>query len=120
MNRYEKLAEMLEQQIRKGWLTPGQRLPSVRDLSAREGVSASTVVEAYALLQERGVIESRERSGFFVSSKEGYTALPEGVPEAKLLSLPINVGPDDFIFAIRQSANDPKIIPFGTATPYLE
>ena len=67
MNIYEELAEKIEERIRNGVMFAGQKLPSVRDMGHKEEVSPSTVVEAYELLKSRGVIESRSRSGFFVS-----------------------------------------------------
>lgn len=44
----------------------GQKLPSKRAMSDKEGVSTVTVEHAYALLCDEGYIEPRERSGYFV------------------------------------------------------
>ena len=63
---YLKLARQIEEQIERGALRPGDRVPSVRWLSRRQGVSISTVLEAYMWLENRGAIESRPKSGFFV------------------------------------------------------
>ena len=42
------------------------RLPSVRQCAREQGVSVSTVVAAYDLLQAQGLVVSRKNSGFFV------------------------------------------------------
>ena len=51
---YLKLARQIEEQIERGALRPGDRVPSVRWLSRRQGVSISTVLQAYTLLENRG------------------------------------------------------------------
>ena len=63
LKRYEALAAEIEASIRNGVLQPGDRLPSVRSLCHSRGISASTVFQAYYLLEARGVVSARERSG---------------------------------------------------------
>src|SRR5215475_2115426 len=63
---YLKLALKLQTQIRKGALRPGDRVPSIRSLRRQQGVSTSTVLQAYFWLEDRGWIEARPRSGFYV------------------------------------------------------
>ena len=66
MKRYEKFADEIAGLIRSGVLAPGQKVPSVRHASRTYGVSASTVFQAYYLLEDRGLIVARARSGYFV------------------------------------------------------
>ncbi|WP_134541807.1 GntR family transcriptional regulator, partial [Pseudomonas aeruginosa] len=66
MKRYEKFADEIAELIRTGVLAPGQKVPSVRHASRTYGVSASTVFQAYYLLESRGLIMARARSGYFV------------------------------------------------------
>ncbi|MFP9015120.1 GntR family transcriptional regulator, partial [Pseudomonas aeruginosa] len=54
MKRYEKFADEIAELIRTGVLAPGQKVPSVRHASRTYGVSASTVFQAYYLLESRG------------------------------------------------------------------
>ena len=67
MKRYEALAADIEASIRAGVLRPGDRLPSVRHTCESRGISASTVFQAYYLLEARGLVRARERSGYYVS-----------------------------------------------------
>ncbi|WP_374354859.1 PLP-dependent aminotransferase family protein [Chitinimonas sp.] len=63
---YATLANEIAAQIGAGTLKVGERLPSLRELRDRRGVSLSTVSEAFRLLEDRGLIEARPQSGFFV------------------------------------------------------
>lgn len=58
-------------------LVPGERLPSIRALSAHLGVSKSTVVEAYERLAAEGVIAARRGSGFYVCGHLSPLSLAE-------------------------------------------
>ena len=62
----EQLAGRFADRIQQRLLAPGARLPSVRDCAERHGVSPSTVVGAYDLLQARGLVQARPQRGFFV------------------------------------------------------
>jgi len=75
MFRYDIVAGQVREWIATGVLKPGDRLLSVREMSAKQGFSSVTVHQAYGLLQDEGIIESRPRSGFFVA--EQARQLPE-------------------------------------------
>lgn len=64
--RYEEVASALESAIADGIYPAGARLPSVRNLRDRYGVSMTTVMEAYARLEDKGLIQPRPKSGHFV------------------------------------------------------
>src|SRR3954469_16727547 len=63
---YEQVAGEIEKLIRAGALRSGERIPSVRRASSQHGVSVTTAVQAYLELENRGLIEARPKSGFFV------------------------------------------------------
>jgi DNA-binding transcriptional MocR family regulator len=116
MKRYEALADEIAQSIRTGVLKLGDRLPSVRQASASRGVSPSTVFEAYYLLEARGLIRARERSGYYITA--GAAApLPE--PEIALArdvgSTTVDVS--QLVFNILESAQTRDVVPFGSAFP---
>ena len=60
------IAGTIARRIRQGELAPGERLPTVRDLAARLGVSPATVSEAWQALRRAGLVEARGRAGSFV------------------------------------------------------
>lgn len=67
---YLQLYEQLREDIVKGVLPYGTKLPSKRLLAEETGVSVITVEHTYSILCEEGYTESRQRSGYFVIYKE--------------------------------------------------
>jgi DNA-binding transcriptional MocR family regulator len=65
---YRQIADLFEDQIRRGVLAPGERLPSVRALATERSVSIATVLQAYLQLGRRGLVEARTRSGYYARS----------------------------------------------------
>lgn len=115
MKRYERFADDIAELIRSGVLGPGQRVPSVRYASQTHGVSPSTVFQAYYLLERRGLIRARPRSGYFVNAHA-----PRQFNEPRQLE-PANESTDvdvsDLVFSILDSIKDPNTVPFGSAFP---
>ncbi|MGZ8287787.1 MAG: aminotransferase-like domain-containing protein [Telluria sp.] len=116
MKRYEAFAEEIAQSIRTGVLKLGDRLPSVRQASASRGVSPSTVFEAYYLLEARGLVRARERSGYYVTAG-AKTQLPEPETAARPDGdcTPIDVS--ELVFEILESTKMRDVVPFGSAFP---
>jgi DNA-binding transcriptional regulator YhcF (GntR family) len=73
---YIQIAETLVQQVAAGALRPGDRVPSLRQLSQERSVSVSTALQAYMWLENRGYLEARPQSGFYVR-----TPLASLIPE---------------------------------------
>lgn len=116
MKLYEQLAEELASSIRTGVMKLGDRLPSVRQVSTSRGVSASTVFEAYYLLEARGLIRARERSGYYVTA--GGTSLPPelGTPSSyDGACLPVEVS--ELVFSVLESVKTRDVVPLGSAFP---
>lgn len=67
---YIQLYEQIREDIVKGILPYGSKLPSKRLLAEETEVSVITVEHTYSILCEEGYIESRERSGYFVIYRE--------------------------------------------------
>ncbi len=63
---YERVESKIEALIHKGTLRPGDRVPSVREICRREGVSKITAVQALSNLEAKSLVRARPRSGFFV------------------------------------------------------
>lgn len=116
MKRYEALADDLARSIQSGVFRPGERLPSVRQTCAARRLSPSTVFQAYYMLEARGLIESRARSGYFVSRQP-----PRLPPEPEAASRPDGdsrrVDVSELVFDVLQSAMQRKVVPFGSAFP---
>ncbi len=65
---YEQLRTQIAGMVADGELTPGQKLPTVRQLAADLGLAANTVARAYRELEADGVISTQGRRGTFVRS----------------------------------------------------
>lgn len=68
---YLQLGRQVREALRLGWLKPGDRLPTVRDVVAASGVNANTVLKAYRELELAGLLEARQGSGTFVKATLG-------------------------------------------------
>ncbi len=115
MSLYQDIAARTEKLIGEGVLRPGERLPSVRQACRTHAVSPITVTQAYALLESRGLIEARPKSGYFVRARLGQK-LPEPAmthPAGGATELQVS----DFIFQILDSVRDPDIVPLGSSFP---
>lgn len=78
--RTGKVMDTIHHKISSRALTPGERLPSIRQFAATMHVSPSTVVDAYDRLAAEGVIRSRPGAGFFVSGTMAPFTLAEAGP----------------------------------------
>jgi GntR family transcriptional regulator/MocR family aminotransferase len=99
-----QLASQLKRLVQTGQLLSGKPLPSTRELAAELKVSRNTVVLAYDRLIGEGYLESRERSGIFVSetapdlrSAARQSARRAGMPAANVIpTIPFSTGPKPF------------------------
>ncbi len=66
--KYLALAHRLRQAIRGGELIEGARLPPVRDLAWRLGVTPGTVSRAYQMVTQEGLLDAAVGRGTFVAS----------------------------------------------------
>jgi DNA-binding transcriptional regulator YhcF (GntR family) len=53
--------------VRAGTLSPGTKLPTVRQLAGELGLAVNTVARAYRELEVAGILETRGRHGTFVA-----------------------------------------------------
>ena len=75
---YEQIYSYIKQEIQKGELRAGERLPSGRALSVSLEVSRSTVDLAYGQLVSEGYLEAVPCKGYFVCRIEGLYSLNPG------------------------------------------
>ena len=111
---YQQLADELKLSMRNGVLKPGQRLPSVRELQRRRGLSTTTILQAFALLERQGWIESRPRSGYFAKRRPG-PASPAILERPQSDSTQVDVS--DLVFRILGATRERQVLPFGSAFP---
>lgn len=111
---YRSVAAELSASITGRVLAPGARMPSVRKFSASRGVSIPTVVEAYHLLEDRGLIESRPRSGYYVRAP---ATVPAPATTRGPVGEPVSVRSVRLPERAPMTPSLPGVLPFGAAIP---
>jgi DNA-binding transcriptional MocR family regulator len=113
--RYQELADRLVELIQQGTYPPGKRLPSVRQMSKQQGVSVSTVLQAYSVLEAQALIEARPQSGYYVRVQT-VERLPEPDISAPRRD-PSQVSLHELIMMLLADTINPNLIQLGTAIP---
>lgn len=67
---YVQLKEQIKTAVAGGILTPGDQMPSVRDLAVALVVNPNTVSRAYSELEREGLLSVEQGRGTFIKSSE--------------------------------------------------
>ncbi len=85
---YQQIVDQVTAKVMAGDWTPGQSLPSIRELAAGSHVSVITVRRAYEELERAGVIATRQGKGSVVAERIGLpTALMHEEMQRRLEAL---------------------------------
>ncbi|PRY70126.1 DNA-binding transcriptional regulator YhcF (GntR family) [Glaciihabitans tibetensis] len=92
---FEQLAAGVRAEVMRGRVTVGQKLPAARELATSLDINVHTVLRAYQLLRDEGLIDLRRGRGAIVTDHaRNYAALAESLPrlvaEGKRLNLSAN------------------------------
>jgi len=112
---YKTVADELATLIRAGTLEVGDRVPSVRELCRERGVSPATAMRAYEDLEAAGLVETRRRSGYYVSDswRQQLTEPRHSRPSPRSTRVEVN----DLVFQILEASRDRDVVPLGSAFP---
>jgi GntR family transcriptional regulator len=72
---FEQLAASVRAELARGGLRAGERLPGARDVAAALDVNIHTVLKAYQLLRDEGLLDLRRGRGAVIA--EGAVPAPE-------------------------------------------
>jgi len=116
---YEEIAARIGAMIENRTYRPGERIPSIRELSRQMRVSINTVLQGYAQLENLGLVEARPQSGYYVRCQ--YPE-PESRPsrQAKESLRPADVVVGDRPLRVIRSLADPALVPLGRGIPNPE
>ena len=119
--RYLKLAGEIEKKVNLGVYLAGEKLPSIRKLHVQTGLSITTVYQAYIELEKRGIVEARQKSGYYVkpllhhilpSPKiKRHRAVPKRVTISNLASSIVESMGDPGILRLGGTVVDPELLP---------
>ena len=113
---YRQVIDLIVENIDSGTLRPGDRLPSLRKMSGKAGVSIPTVRQAYVELERQRRVESRPQSGFYVrhlAANDIVKATPSYDGD------PIPLGCRTLMERIYNGINNPELVPLGIANPTM-
>ena len=114
---YQRIAQQLAEDIRRGVYQPGERVPSVRKMSAQLNVSHATVLQAYANLEDQGLIRARPQSGYYVHQTPALTA---PTPDIARVERPGLVTRSSIIQQVLVEARRDGVFPLGAAVPHVD
>ncbi len=115
---YRFIADRIVALIDSGTYKPGERLPSIRELSRQMRVSINTVKTAYDLLEIDRLVAPRPQSGYYVRHR-----LPEvpSEPAIRLETLiPTEATTGEIAAQIHQDIGRTDIVQLGAAVPSLQ
>jgi GntR family transcriptional regulator/MocR family aminotransferase len=81
---YRQIAARIREQVERGELSEGDRLPPIRALAARLGVNRETVSSAYDELAAQGVVDAHVGRGTFVRGRRPRGLAPVAPAPAPL------------------------------------
>jgi GntR family transcriptional regulator len=67
---YRQLIDQVQAGVAAGSLNPGEQLPTVRQVAVDLTINPNTVQRAYREMEIRGILETQQGTGTFISSKK--------------------------------------------------
>jgi DNA-binding transcriptional MocR family regulator len=113
---YRQVIDIIKENIDTGTLRAGDRLPSLRKMSQRIGVSIPTVRQAYIELERQRQVESRPKSGFYVRNLAANDIV---LPYAGKNGKPVALNCRSLMERVYDGINDPSLVPLGIANPCM-
>ncbi len=111
---YNTIADRLIKQIKDGVYNSGDKLLSVRAMAKQQGVSVSTILAAYAILEDRGFAEVRLKSGYYVHRPKPKADKPPPKVQGDCCQ-PIKPSKAQRIMEVMQDGANSKFINFSSA-----
>ncbi|CAN7527782.1 PLP-dependent aminotransferase family protein [Trinickia sp. LjRoot230] len=114
-HRYEALADFITGLIDNGTLVPGTRVPSLREISVQHRISLSSALQAYRLLEDRGVLVAKPQSGFYVSHTHASSLALPAISRPPTKATTVSLG--GMMATLLEHAANPALVPLGCAVP---
>jgi GntR family transcriptional regulator len=71
---YRQIVEQVKYKVASGELSPGQRLPSIRELAKQLKINPRTVVKSYEELRAAGLAVMRQGQGVFITENQALAS----------------------------------------------
>jgi len=115
---YERVGGEISALIEGGTYRVGDRLPSIRQLSTKLSVSINTVMQAYALLEDRLVIQARPQSGYYVSPRTPEITEAPSLGRPRLVPTPVTYS--ELCQQVIRNMSNRELVPLATSGPSPE
>ena len=100
---FEQVAASVRRAIADGTLQPKERLPSAKEVAAALDINMHTVLRAYQLLRDEGLIELRKGRGAVVlATAPGFSRLSDLIAQTMAESNRLGIPLDDLIRMFRE------------------
>ena len=113
---YRAIADAIDEDVQKGALRAGVRLPPHRDLADHLGVTVTTVTRAYAEASRRGLTSGHVGRGTYIRGNEPDDRVPESAP----FDLSINIlMPDREVANLQPRVFQRRVLPWTQILGYV-
>ena len=113
---YRAIADAIDEDVQKGTLRAGARLPPHRDLAGHLGVTVTTVTRAYAEASRRGLTSGHVGRGTYIRGNEPDERAPESMP----FDLSINIlMPDKEVANLQPRLFQRRVLPWTQILGYV-
>jgi GntR family transcriptional regulator len=100
---FEQLAASVRSEASRGALRSGERLPAARDVAESLDINVHTVLRAYQLLREEGLVDLRRGRGAVVTDRvTQYGELGDAIPRLVAAAKQLGLGAHTLTAMIRQ------------------
>ena len=112
---YRRIADAIDEEVQKGNLRAGTRLPPHRDMADHLGVTVTTVTRAYTEAARRGLISGHVGRGTFIRGAEVEDSSAHGP-----IDLSINIlMPDKEVAALEPRMFQRRVLPWTDLLGYV-
>ncbi|NIF06504.1 PLP-dependent aminotransferase family protein [Chryseobacterium sp. Tr-659] len=127
---YITFANRIAKMIEEGTFKPGDKLPSIRNLHQKKGLSIGTILQSFNYLMEKGLVVSKEKSGYFVQDVQGKEIMtPTVIPvslsaqtvhiDNLLQRLPLDGTGKNFV-SFTNALPDNRLLPFNSIKRFIQ
>ncbi|SEW51557.1 aminotransferase-like domain-containing protein [Chitinophaga arvensicola] len=121
---YISIANKFAKMIDDGIYKPGEKLPSIRSMHKKSGVSIGTILQSFNYLMDKDIVVSREKSGYYVNDNLAKSLpVPEVLPvslsertvhiDQLLQKMPVDRTGKDFV-SFGNAVPDNRLLPFNS------
>jgi DNA-binding transcriptional regulator YhcF (GntR family) len=99
---YDQVKRQISAMVTNGELQPGDKLPTVRQLAEDLRLAPNTVARAYRELETTGLLDTRGRSGTFITGDHASRAARQAAAEYAERSRALGLSPGEALALVER------------------